>query len=172
MLKASGGSVGEGLDDEALARFAQSVELALVRAYDIGSAMLTAATAAATAATFRRHHVDHAAALGRLSVLEGVVGAPNRLLVAQLLTTLQAPRAERDVLAALFDLEDDAAATYQFALERLASADVVHEVAAILPVESQHAVVLGTLLGKQAREMIPPFQRRDGFFDPARYPIA
>ena len=44
--------------------------------------------------------------------------------------------------------------------------------ASILPVESQHAVVLATTLGKQLKDLVPTFQTADAKIDPAKFPPA
>ena len=43
--------------------------------------------------------------------------------------------------------------------------------ASILPVESQHAVVLGSVLGKPATDYVPSFETTDAAVDPTKYPI-
>ena len=71
-------------------------------------------------------------------------------------------------------LENAAAATYLFALGALTSKAALQLTASILPVESQHAVVLGTVLGKAPTDKtyLPSFQTQDGAVTPDEFPIA
>jgi hypothetical protein len=71
-----------------------------------------------------------------------------------------------------FDLENAAAATYLFALGALADVSALKLTASILPVESQHAIVLGTALGKPLKDLVPSFQTVDAKVDPAKFPPA
>ena len=42
--------------------------------------------------------------------------------------------------------------------------------ASILPVEAQHAIVLGSVNGKALADMIPKFETKDLALDPTKYP--
>jgi len=161
---------GQASDDEDLAQFAQSIELALVVAYRAGAPVAHGAAAAAALAAFERHHRDHAAAVGRWAGARAVA-APNRVLAGQIRARWASVSTEHDALNALFSLENAIAATYQSLLERATSGVVAREMAMICPVEAQHAVVIGTLLAKPTTELVPLFEKKDGAFDPARYSV-
>lgn len=155
--------------DAELLRFAQGVELALVKAYEVAARLLVAPPAVDAAAAFVRHHTAHAAALARL---EGgsPVPAASPALVSQVRTALETAKSERDALAALYELENTIAATQQYLLEHLVADAAIHGVAAILPAESEHAAVIGLLLHKDPRDLGGAFQGHDGYYDPARFP--
>jgi hypothetical protein len=44
--------------------------------------------------------------------------------------------------------------------------------ASILPVESQHAVVLAMILGKDPRDTFPTFQTQDQALKPDEFPVS
>ena len=44
--------------------------------------------------------------------------------------------------------------------------------ASILPIESQHAIVLGTAVGRELKDLVPSFQTPDAKIDPTKYPPA
>jgi hypothetical protein len=159
-------------DDAGIAGFAASVELAAVAAYTMGAPLLSGAVLT-VAKTFLSHHQDHANAWNSAAGASAAKG-PNAKLVAALTPALQALKTQDDVLAFAFGLENKAAATYQFALESVKAAAGLQLAASIEPVEGQHAVVLGTVLGKSVKaDLIPVnFQSKDGFIDPATYPVS
>ncbi len=133
--------------DTDVATFAASVEYAAVAAYQMGAPLLSGAVLTA-AETFAGHHQDHGDAFAGL--VGGAKPAANAKLIEALTPTLQGLKTQEDVLAFAFQLENQAAATYLFALGVLTSPDAAELTASILPVESQHAVVLGSALGYAA----------------------
>jgi len=159
--------------DAGIAAFAQSVELAAVAAYQAAAASGKVKTPAiATAATtFAGHHKEHAAAFGAAAG-SAATGKPNAKLLAALSPQLAAAPDERAVVTLAYGLENSAAATYLFALGALMSEAALQLTASILPVEGQHAVVLGSVLGKPATEYVPSFQTTDTYVDPTKYPVS
>ena len=53
----------------------------------------------------------------------------------------------------------------------MAVAGTTSAAATILPIESQHAVVLGQALGQELEEYVPTFQGQEGALSPTEYPV-
>ncbi len=159
--------------DAGLAAFAESVELAAVEAYKAAAASGKVTTPAVleAATTFAGHHTEHAAAFGAAAG-SSATNKPNAKLLEAVGTQLGAAADEAALLEIAYGLENAAAATYLFALGALTSKEALQLTASILPVESQHAVVLGSVLGKPATDFIPGFETVDLAVDPAKYPIS
>ena len=64
----------------------------------------------------------------------------------------------------------EAASTYLFALGSLEAMAALQLVASILPVESQHAVVLATLVNQSPGETFPVFETQDQALTPDEFP--
>jgi hypothetical protein len=163
----------QALDDKAIAKFSESVELAAVAAYQAAAASgkVTSPAVAATAQTFAGHHADHAKAFGAFAG-DTATARPNPAVLAAVTGQIKAAADQNALLTVAFDLENAAASTYLFALGVLQDQSALKAAASILPVESQHAVVLGTVIGIDLKTMVPPFQTPDGKIDPAKFPIA
>ena len=69
--------------------------------------------------------------------------------------TLQAIKDETGALEFAFMLENQAAYTYAAALTLLQDPAYAAATATILPIEAQHAVVLGLALGKSVNDVFP-----------------
>jgi rubrerythrin len=161
------------LDDATIAAFAESVELAAVQAYQAAAksgkvktaAVLTAAT------TFAGHHNEHAMAFGAAAGAKAT-HKPNPKLLQSVGSSISAAADETAVLEIAFGLENAAAATYLFALGALQDPKALQLTASILPVESQHATVLGTVLKKAPtdKKYLPDFISQDDKVDPAQFP--
>ena len=136
----------QGITDEDLAAFAQSVELAAVAAYGLAAAALSAATKP-VATLFQMHHQQHADAFGAVAKAKAAKG-PNQKLVTALTPALQAVKDEKSALELAFVLENQAAETYAFGLTVASGAAAIGGMATILPIEAEHAAVLGAALGK------------------------
>lgn len=156
--------------DAELLRFTQGVELAVVKAYEAARPLLASGAALDLATAFVEHHNAHANAFVRMAG-GTAVSSPNPALVTQMKSAMQSAKTERDALAALYELENNVAATHQYLLEHLQDDAAIHEVAAVLPVESQHAAVIGLLLHKDPRDLGSAFQGHDGYYDPTRFPV-
>jgi hypothetical protein len=79
------------------------------------------------------------------------------------------------VLQVLYTVESAAASTYLYALGALQDNATLSLAASILPVESQHAVILGILLNKDAKtnaDFLPSFITQDPALTPDKYPVA
>ena len=77
---------------------------------------------------------------------------------------------ERAALRVALALENEAASTYLFALGSLEATDALQVAASILPVESQHAVVLATLVNQAPGETFPVFETQDQALTPDEFP--
>lgn len=159
--------------DAGIAAFAESVELTAVAAYEAaaGSGLVTTKAVLDAAVTFMGHHREHGAAFGAAAG-DAATGALNQGLLDALSPALGAAMTENDVLEIAYDLENAAAATYLFALGALESVAALQLTASILPVEAQHAVVLGQAIGADAATLLPSFETETGFVDPAKFPVA
>jgi len=155
------------LSDGALLGFLQGVELAAVALYAQTAAVVGSPDATAAIATFAVHHRAHARAFAELAGPDAVTGpspaAIEALQPASLLVS------ERDGLAFLHTLESRLAATQHAAMGRLAGAATIALCATTLPVECQHAAVLGTLLSLPLAELVPTVQGDDGHIAPEQF---
>ncbi|MEZ5140964.1 MAG: ferritin-like domain-containing protein [Acidimicrobiales bacterium] len=158
--------------DTQLVRFAQSVELAAVAAYEaaVGTRLLDSAQVE-LASLFGRHHQEHADALGKVLPTKEVVTAPNQKLLDAVAPQITAAQNANAVLQVAYNLEAGAAATYQFAMTSLINQTVAGAAGSIEPVEAQHSVVLGQLLNVNQSEYLPPFQSQTGAFSPQTYAL-
>lgn len=171
LIPAAAQEAEEELTDEDIAAFAESVELAAVEAYKAaaGSGKLQPAVVE-IGTMFAGHHQEHAAAFGGAAD-DKASGKPNAKLLATVGDQLKGAGDQAAILKIAYDLEEAAAATYLFALGALKSETALQLSASILPVESQHAVVLGTALGRPASDYLPAFQTSDKAVDPAQFPV-
>ncbi|MDQ3107995.1 MAG: ferritin-like domain-containing protein [Actinomycetota bacterium] len=160
------------LTDEDIAAFAESVELAAVEAYKAaaGSGKLMPAVVE-VGTLFAGHHQEHAGAFGGASGGKAK-GQPNAKLLEAVGGQLKGAPDQKAILTIAYDLESAAVATYMFALGALTSKAALELTASILPVEAQHAVALGSALGKPATEFVPSFETQDKAVDPAKFPVS
>ncbi|MCU1391787.1 MAG: hypothetical protein JWM34_215 [Ilumatobacteraceae bacterium] len=142
-----------GLDDQTIAGYAQSVELAAVAVYTMAAPLLSADTLP-VAQLFMSHHQQHADAFGSVAG-DKKATAPNAKLVAAVGPTLAGLKTEADALGFAFTLEGQAAYTYAAALTLLQDPAYAAATATILPIEAQHQVVLGIALGKAVTDVFP-----------------
>ncbi len=158
------------LTDGDIAAFAESVELAAVEAYKAaaGSGKL-AAPVVEVGTIFAGHHQEHAQAFGGAAGAKAT-GKPNPKLLEAVGGQLKAAKDQKSILQIAYDLENAAVATYMFGLGALKSPQALALTASILPVESQHAVVLGSALGKSADDFVPAFETDAKKVDPAQFP--
>ncbi len=160
--------------DGDIATFAASVEYAAVAAYkaaaESGKVKTKAILEAAT--MFAGHHQQHGDAFKAAGTNPGV--AANKAVLEMVTPQLTAAKTENDVVALAYGLENAAAATYIFALGVLTNDKAYNAVASVMPVEAQHAVALGFVLGKtfDDRAFMPSFESKDGALDPAKFPAA
>ncbi len=158
--------------DAGVAAFAESVELTAVAAYTAAaqSGLVTTKAVLEAVTVFSGHHTEHAAAFGAAAG-GAATGKLNQGLLDALSPSLSAAKNEMDVLQLAYDLENAAAATYLFALGALESTAALQLTASILPVEAQHAVVIGQIIGADPASMLPSFETETGFVDPSKYPV-
>lgn len=159
------------LSDVDLAAFAESVELAAVAAY--GAAIDTGLLDSAVvdvAELFAEHHEEHAAAFAGVAGDAGT-GEANQAVIDVFSPLIGEATDQAALLQIAQDLENGAAATYFFSLGVLQDLEAAAAVATILPIESQHAVVLGQALGQDLTEYVPTFQGQDGALSPTEYPV-
>jgi rubrerythrin len=146
-------AAAQTLDDQSIAGYAQSVELAAVAAYTAAAPVLSSVTKP-VAELFMSHHQQHADAFGAVAGDKKASGA-NQKLVAALTPTLQCIKDEMGALDFAFTLENQAAYTYAAALTLLQEPKFAAATSTILPIEAQHAVVLGLAAGKSVPDMFP-----------------
>ena len=143
----------QGLDDQTIAGYAQGIELAAVEAYKAAAPVLSAGTLP-VAQLFLSHHQQHADAFGAVAGAKKASG-PNQKLVTALGPTLAAIKDEMAALDFAFTLENQAAYTYAAALTLLQDPAYAAATSTILPIEAQHAVVLGLAVGKSVTDVFP-----------------
>ena len=135
-----------GLDDMTIAGYAQSVELAAVKAYEMAAPALSK-DVLPVGQLFLSHHQQHADAFGSVAGDKKATAA-NAKLLAAVGPTLAGIKDQEGALEFAFVLENQAAYTYAAALTLLQSKDYAAATSTILPIEAQHATVLGLALGK------------------------
>jgi hypothetical protein len=157
------------LDAEAAA-FAAGVELAAITLYReaVRSKRLDE-TAASVCNHFVRHHGDHAASFNDL-LDQPVAGEGNPSILATFLPMLDGAENQRAVLDVVHGLEEMMAATHLDALGVLTDQGAAGSTATIHGVECQHAVVIGTLLGRPLERLCPGFDTVAKAFDPGQFP--
>ncbi len=158
------------LDDAAIAKFAASVEFAAVAAYEaaIASDKLSA-TVRKVAVTFQGHHREHGRAFN--AITKETSEKPNAKLLAELKPKLKGAANQNALLEIVYTIEEGAAATYLFALGALQDKSNAKATATILPVESQHAVVLAQILNKKLDDYMPSFQNDKQALSPTDYAV-
>lgn len=159
--------------DADLARFAASLELAAVAAYAAAADTGRLSAAAADIGTlFGRHHQDHADALNAIVGEEEAVAEANQTVLDEFVPRIESADDEAAVLEVAYGLEEAAASTYLLAIGMVEDAGNAGALATILPVESQHATVLATVLGKDPGDYLVDFVTTDPALDPADYPAS
>jgi hypothetical protein len=160
--------------DGDIATFAASVEYAAVAAYQAAakSNKITNKAILAAATTFAAQHKEHGDAFKAAGTNPNV--AANKGVLDMVTPQLTAAKTENDVVALAYGLENAAAATYIFALGALTNEKAYDAVASVMPVEAQHAIALGFVLGKTLddKTFMPSFETKDGALDPAKFPAA
>jgi rubrerythrin len=157
--------------DIAIAKFAESVELAAVAAYTVaaGTGKVTGA-GLTTAKSFAAQHADHAKAFGAFAG-DSSKAVANPKLVAALGPEIKKAATATDIVKIAYTVENAAAETYLYAIGALSNKSALALTATILPVESQHAAVWANVLGMSLSEYIPPFLQDTGALKPTAYPI-
>jgi hypothetical protein len=159
-----------------LALFAASVELVAVAAYDTAakSGLVKTKAVGDAAVLFMGHHKEHANAFARVAGKQPGDIKPNPKLLADVQKAAGGLKSEKDVLTFAMGLENEASATYLFALGVLSDTAAIGLMSSVLPVESGHAVVLGSALGlaPDAADYLPGLESDAKKIDPATHPVA
>lgn len=157
--------------DADLAAFAAGLELAAVAAYNTaaGTGKLSG-PASAVGTMFAGHHQDHADALNDILGEEAAVEKANPAVLKEFGPKLTGAANEKAILRVAYSIEEAAASTYLFALGVIRDPKQAGAVATILPVESQHATVLGSMLDMDPGEYLIDFVTTEHALDPADYP--
>lgn len=174
LLSAAGAQEAAATPTELFA-FAESVELAAASFYGLLRPHLSRPAAVSAAAAYARHHQDHAAAVGPAGGKDRI-GKANPTLLPTLADQLGQAKTEADALRIAYDLENSMASTYLFIVDGLTDAKDLKLAASVLPVEAQHAVAIGALLGRSAKDLTAPdksqvgYESEDKHIDPAAFP--
>ena len=164
---ASGTTTSTVPTDTALAGFVQGVELAAVALYAQAAVVIASPAAVSVMATFAAHHRQHALAFAAVAGADAVHGPLPGVLEALSPSSLLV--SERDGLGFLFALESRMASTHEYLLGRFTTVPAVSLSCTTVPVEAQHAAVLGTLLSMPLGPMMPTVQGVDGFLSPEQF---
>ncbi len=160
--------------DVAIAAFAQSVELAVAQGYQyaVSTNKVTTPSRLATLTSIGNHHKDHADSFGALTG-SAVPTKTNQKLLDVIEGQFKSAQTEAAVLQFAYELENAVTATHLSFLAQLKDTSMVNLAASILPVESQHATVLGLLLNKDPSAVVdylPSFITQDAAILPKLYP--
>lgn len=176
----SGVASAQVLTDADIAAFAASLEYTAVATYAEAAATGKVATKAVldAGASFAAQHQAHGDAFAAMANGAIASGTTNKNLLTALSTQLSQAVDEMGVIRVAFQVENAAAATYQFALGTFQTPRYQQLTASILPIEAGHAAVLGQVLfaGDPRKDLekqwLPPFQTEAGFVDPTKNPVA
>jgi rubrerythrin len=158
-----------------LAAFAETIELAAASLYGILRPRVSRPAAVSAVTAYARHHLDHATAIGPLAG-DKRTGKVNQLLLPTLTDQLNQAKTENDVIKVAFDLENSLASTYLFIIDAIDDEAAIKIAGSVLPVEAEHAVVLGTLIGRATKDLTAPdkdqlgYESEDKHLDPAAFP--
>jgi hypothetical protein len=153
-------------------RFMASVELALVEVYRAaGETGKLGADVSDAISMFGSHHQEHADALNAVIGETGTVTEPNKRLRDQYRQMIQSAADQDAVLDVVYGLEEAVASTYLVTVGELTDSTDAAALATVLPVESQHATVLGTLLDNDPGSYLIDFMATDGALDVKDYPL-
>jgi rubrerythrin len=147
--------------DDAFVVFACSLELAFNGAYEAIAAKIVDPDNKALAVLLGRHHLDHAEGFRALATADTVKSpnpadlAANTTVLADLTGKVNGATGDDAVLRVAFDLENQAVSTYAFAMTELTNDNPVSLVTTVLPVDAEHAEVLGMTLGLGNDELFP-----------------
>lgn len=158
------------LDDGSIAMFAMSFEYAAVEVYQqVDATGKLSSGIARTVSTFAGHHQDHGDAFAAITKAADADKNANQKVIDAFSKRIADAKDDKALLEVAFDLEQAAAGTYIFALGELQDRQNAGAVATILPVESQHAVVLARALDKKVEDYLPAFETAKTALDPSEY---
>ena len=157
--------------DAEAAAFVAGLELAAVEIYRrAGESALVGNTATQVFGAIQGHHQTHATILNGIVGEEAPVTEPNAALLEQYGTIIEDAADEAAILEAVYDLEEAMAATHLEAIGEMEDSGDAGIVATVLPVESQHATLLGNMLDKEPTDYLIEFLSPQAALDPADYP--
>jgi hypothetical protein len=157
-------------DDTDIAAFAESIELAAISSHQAAAASSkVGAGAGQVLAGLAAHHAEHAKAFAA-SAGAKATGKPNAKLADVLAGQLRDAPDQNGVLRIAFDLENALAATHLRAVGTFTAITARQLAASVLPVESQHAVVVGAMLGRPLADTVPVLETQDLAIDMAKFP--
>lgn len=162
LLSAAGAQEAAPPTAPEFAAFAETLELAAAAMYGPLRAKVSRPAAVGAITAYQRHHQDHASAIGAAAG-DKRVGRPNPLLLQTLTDQLNRAGDENAALRVALDLENGIAATYLFIVHSIEDPGVLKLAASVLPIEAQHAVALGMLLGRPVKELTAPDGDQRGF---------
>jgi hypothetical protein len=154
---------GQAEDSFEIRAITQAIQLELAAVFlhqlALGRGLLDADTTALLQA-FVAHHTEHHGVLGaRLEASSRSVpteGDPD--LLASLGPVIASAGDVGTLLTACLTVETTLAATYTEALAEFTVASTAAHVAEIQPVEAQHVLVLGAVLGRPTDDLLPAFE--------------
>lgn len=156
--------------DMATLEFAQGLELALVAVYGLATERrLLDAQELETCRTFESHHKDHAAALAALAGKKHTVTEANAKLTAALSPLVEAAKTGQELLGVLQDIEQNTAATYLTTIGDIDAWWVSASVSTVLPIESQHAAVLGQMIDLPTETWLPVMETTTGAYAQSQF---
>ena len=172
LVPALPGAPAQAAGDEATAAFAESVELAVVAAYEVALDFVSN-DLLPLAELHLAHHREHA---GTFAALAGdrATGEPNAALLDSFAPGLDGIGGTGSALRFVASLEDRLAATHAALVGRLERGDVATAAATIAPVESAHAAATRYTIGDPLDAAFPTgsFEPTDpaAGVDPAAFP--
>jgi rubrerythrin len=157
--------------DAEVASFVAGLELAAVEIYRrAGQTELLTNTARQVFGAIGDHHRTHATILNGIVGEEAPVTEPNAALLEQYGPMIENATDEAAILEAAYNLEEAMAATHLETVGEMEDSGDAGIVATVLPVESQHATLLGDLLDKDPTDYLIEFLSPEAALDPADYP--
>ena len=142
----------QGITDEDLAAFAAVGRARPPWRSTAGRRRTEHAPTKPVAKLFMQHHQQHADAFGAVARVQGRQ-RPQRQAGRGATPALQAVKDEKGALELAFGLENQAAETYAFGLTVAAGMAAIGGMATILPIEAEHAAILGVALGKSLADI-------------------
>lgn len=154
--------------DAELLLAASGIELAMVAVYDAALAAGVLDEQGKTlVTTYQGHHREHAASFDALS---GRSGVANQSVITEFTSRVKAATSSAAVLQVAFDIEQALAATHLATLGQVQGARLANQFGAVLPIESQHAVVIGERLHLDINQYTPSFESNVGALSPDKFP--
>lgn len=154
-----------------LLAFYETLELSAAQIYTAAAKQLTGDAAAVAA--FGEHHTEHAALFTDMISKAGLTppGVSNPGIDKAYAPRIASANGLTGTLEVLFEFESALAATYLEALGAIENGAAAATIASILPVDAQHAVVIGTALGRDVQTLVPEAQTTTDSLTVSQYPV-